>query len=114
MIQDNPVVTNGVSISATIVLVKAFLSLGQSLNWWTLTEQQNADVAKFLEVLIPIVVVWIGTIWAARKTTPLSNPTDEDGVPLTRPDNSPAIGEIRAAQTEAIKMNKIITRGLDR
>lgn len=104
--QNNPVITNGVSVSATIILVKTIISLGQVMLWWNLNDEQTAAWLTFVEVSIPILVVWIGTWLVKRSTTPLSRPIDEDGAPLTRPDNSPAIGEIRAAQTEAIHMNQ--------
>lgn len=112
MIQDNnPVLVNGISVSAVLIVVKAFVALGKSLDWWT---GEAADAwATFLDITLPILAVWIAALWMRQKVTPTAKPRDEDGTPLTRPDNTPAISEIRVAQTEAIKINKLQDRGLD-
>ena len=109
----DPVVANALSISAGIVVIKALMSLGQTMGWWNLTEEQNSALVNFLDIAIPIVAVWLGVIWTKRNVTPLKSPTDIDGVPLTRPDNSPAIKEMAVIQEKAIELNKNITRGLD-
>lgn len=112
MIQDNnPVLVNGLSVSAVLILVKSFVALGQSLEWWT--SEQASAWATFLDVALPILAVWVAAWWMKQKVTPTAKPVDEDGTPLTRPDNSPAISEIRAAQIEAIRIDKVITRGVD-
>lgn len=113
MKNSNPAVVNGVFVSSAIVLVKALLPLGQTMGWWNLTDDQTKALVDFLETAIPIAVLWVGTIWVAKKTTPLANPVDEDGVQLTRPDNTPAKAELRAMQKEALKIDKEITRGLE-
>lgn len=109
MIQDsNPVLVNGLSVSAVLILVKAFITLGESSGWWTSDQAKNW--ATFLDVALPILAVW-GAAWILRnKVTPSAKPRDEDGTPLTRPDNTPAISEIRAAQNEAIKIDKEVMR----
>ncbi len=109
----DPVVANALSISAAIVVFKAFMTLGQSLGWWSLSAEQNSAVANFLDIAIPVIAVWLGVIWTKRNVTSLKLPTDVDGAPLTRPDNTPAIKELAVLQKEAIEINKEITRGLE-
>ena len=111
--KDNPVVMNALSISAAIVVFKALMELGQAMGWWNLTAEQNSALVKFLDIAVPIVAVWLGVIWTRRNVTPLKSPTDIDGVPLSRPDNTPAIKQMEVIQKEAISMNKEITRGLE-
>lgn len=108
---ENPVIVNGISVSGVIILIEAISSLGQAQRWWT--GEDAAAWVKFFNVVLPVVAVWVGAWILKRKVTPTAKPRDEDGTPLTRPDNMPAFSEIRAAQTEAIKINKEVTRGLD-
>lgn len=112
---DNPVILGGISVSSLLVLIKAVISLGLSLHWWT---KEGADAwSSFTEVVLPIVAVWAVAWYTARKVTPLSKPVDVDNVPLTRPDNAPAIKELEGIQSEALKINdninKKLTRGLE-
>lgn len=59
-------------VSAIIALLVAF--------GVPLTEQQTAAILSFVAVAAPFVVALV----VAPKVTPLANPTDEDGHPLSR------------------------------
>lgn len=111
--KDNPVVMNALSISAAIVVFKALMSLGQTMGWWNLTEEQNGALANFLDIAVPIVAVWVGVVWTNRQTTPLAKPTDVDGVPLSRPNDMAPIKVQEQAIVMNEKIDKQITRGLD-
>jgi hypothetical protein len=109
----NPVVMQGLSISAVIVVVKAFLVYSRAMNWLDLNEEQEAATITFLDTVLPIVAVWVGVLWAKRRVTPLNNPVDLDGVPLSRPGDKPTIPQMESIQKEAIKINERINeRGL--
>lgn len=111
--KDDPVVMNALSISAAIVVIKALMSLGKTMGWWQLNEEQTNALINFLDIAVPIIAVWLGVIWTRRNVTSLKNPTDVDGVPLSRPGDKPAIKEMAVMQEKAIAINKEITRGLE-
>lgn len=75
-------------VSALIALLVAF--------GVPLTEQQTTAILSFVAVVAPFAVAWI----SASKVTPLSAPTDKDGIPLSRPDGSPTIAQTRAMLKE--------------
>lgn len=110
----NPIVAQGGLAAAIIVLVKATITLLAGLKF--LTPEVAALWSDYFNTVIPVAAILIGAWWAAKRTTPLSRPTDVDGTPLTRPDNAPALKELEGLQTEAIKIDnakmKEITRGL--
>lgn len=71
------------------------------MGFWPLDSTQQAVTLTLIMSGINVA----GALWQGRETTALSKPTDEDGVPLTRPDNTPAKAELRNLQTEAIEIN---------
>lgn len=104
----NPVVQQAISATAIIVVIKAILEYIQVMGWFGITPDQVGATMKLLEVILPIVVLWITALWAARRVTPLSNPTDVDGEALSRPNDQLPILKMAAKQGEAIKMNEAV------
>lgn len=94
MITEPVVVANAIAalLSAGIV---ALVALGY-LPW---DETQQAAV---MGVVVAAVNV-IAAVWARQRTTPLVEPRDIDGAPLTRPNNSPALPELEQLMKEAQK-----------
>ena len=80
-----------VTAAAVVLLVNTFLFMSAALGWWALTGEQMTAVNGFVVALMAIVFPAVGAWWANRNVTPLSKPTDTDGEPLTRSDNSPAL-----------------------
>lgn len=110
---NNPVLIGGGSVTGVIVFVKALINLVRAMQWFALTEEQWNAWSSFFETTIPIAAVWIVALWVSRKTTSLADPKDKDGVELTRPGDTPAIGKLETLQSEAILINKEQTRGLE-
>lgn len=81
-------------VSAAITLLVAF--------GVPVTEAQSAAILGFVGVVTPVLMAW----WASSRVTPLAEPRDTDGTPLTRPDNAPANKELEKLQDEAIYLNK--------
>lgn len=108
----NPIVAQGGLAAAIIVLVKATITLLAGLK--VLTPEIATLLSDYFNTVIPVAAILIGAWWAAKRTTPLDKPTDVDGIPLTRPDNTPAIIEMQNLQTEAIKIDRVKTKELDR
>lgn len=102
---NNSILTASASVTGVIVVVKSLINLARAMAWFSLTEEQWSAWSVFFETVIPIAAVWVGAWWISRNTTNLAKPTDIDGTPLTRPDNSPAIGEMTNLQTEALDIN---------
>lgn len=67
-----------------------------------LTDVQQAATLTMVMSLINVAGAW----WQSRETTALARPTDVDGMPLSRPGDTPAIKELAALQTEAQKINE--------
>lgn len=109
----NPVLAASASVTGVIVFVKALISLARAMNWFSMTEDQWNAWSVFFETVIPIAAVWIGAWWVSRQTTSLANPRDVDGAALSRSDDQLPIKKLEAVQSEAIQMNKAITRGLE-
>lgn len=83
---NKPVLQAGAIAATVIALFKAFIILARVMNWFNLTDEQFSAWVSFLEILIPALVTGVMTWWLTRKTTALSRPRDEDGVPLVRVD----------------------------
>lgn len=110
----NPVITQAAIITGLITLLKLVVAFGKAFHWFNFDEAQDLVVKDLIETGLPILAVILGAWWASRRTTPLSEPRDVDGTPLTRPDNTPAIPQIQAAHTEALKINDKIDEGQTR
>jgi hypothetical protein len=114
---NDPVLIGGASITGVIILAKLIFNFGTTMGWWHLNEEQTAAFLPLLDQGIPIAAVWITVLFLKVKTTRRDNPTDVDGIKLTRPDNTPAIPEMNRLQEEAIKIDKSVasklTRGFD-
>lgn len=82
-------------VSATLVMLVA-------LEVIQLDDAQMAAIVGFCAVASPILL----SLWPRSQTTNLANPTDTDGVPLSRPGDVPANKEFAALQSEAIAMNE--------
>lgn len=104
----DPLVTQALSVSGFIMVIKAIITYSRAMGWWNLTDEAEAATVTFIDAVIPIAAVWIGVLWAKRRTTSLTEPRDVDGTPLTRPDNAPAIPEMEKLQKEAVKINEKI------
>lgn len=80
-----PLITIGMitaTLAALITLLRAF--------GVPITNEQQDALNQFLVVAAPIVVALV----ARQYVTPLANPKDATGTPLTRPDNTPAIRKV--------------------
>lgn len=108
MPNDNPVVVQAAWVTGVIIVVKTLITYFRVMGWIELPEEKFQATISVFETLIPIVAVWGGVLWARRKVTSLTNPTDVDGTPLTRPDNTPSIPQMEKQQVEAIELNKKI------
>ena len=75
-------------VSAIMILLVTF-----GIN---ITVEQQVAILAVIAAGAPIAAA----IWARNKVTPLVNPTDEDGEPLTRTDNTPSLPAQRAAGIE--------------
>lgn len=106
----NPVVVQALSVSGAIIVAKSLFAFAKAVGW---IDTSNPDVEAawlgLIEDALPIAIVWIGALWAARRTTSLKNPKDVDGTALTRPDNKPAIPHMASLQEQAIKLDKKIS-----
>lgn len=106
---NNPLVVQALSISGAIIVFKSLLNLAKVSGWIDMSNPEvEAAWIGFIETALPIVLVWLGTLWAARRTTTLKNPKDVDGTPLTRPNNTPTIPQMASLQKEAIEIDKKI------
>lgn len=72
-------------IGASITLLKAF--------GVPLTAEQQQAISAFVALIAPIAMA----LYARPKVTPLSNPTDEVGRPLSGPNGEPTVAQTRAA-----------------
>lgn len=109
----NPVITQAISAGTIVVLVKAILAVLLAFHVFTFDETQNNTVNYLVDVGVPVLAILGGAWWASRKVTSLAAPRDSDGVPLTRPDNSPAIAELESAHQEALKINRNVDKATD-
>lgn len=104
----NPIAAQAASATAILIVIKAVITYMRAMGWLNLEEDKYQATVVLVETVLPIAAVWIGALWAMRKTTALANPKDVDGTPLTRPDNSPAIPQMAVLQEEAQKINERI------
>ena len=81
-----PVLTASV-LSGLILSLLAFLAQRGYISW---TADDASALAEFLSYAAPLVIVVVAGIVARYNVTPLADPKDVDGEPLTRSDNSPA------------------------
>ena len=87
--QNEPVITaNGIVAFVSAVIVLA-ISFGAPI-----TEAQKAAIIGVVVIVAPLAAAW----YIRRHTTSLADPRDADGAPLSRPDNSPTIAQVRAAK----------------
>lgn len=98
----NPVVQQAAGVTAFLVVFKSILVYFRAMGWIELEEERYQATVAFVETVIPIVVVWGAAFWAMRKVTPLSDPRDTDGTPLSGPSGEPTIAQMDVA----IQMNK--------
>lgn len=103
---NNPVVKGTITATALVALFKALLLAFQAMNWFGLTPDQMSAWVNVAETGFPIAVIVVTGWWTNRKTTPLAEPTDIDGVRLTRPDNSPALEERKTIAKEVFRERK--------
>lgn len=77
-----PVLTYGLIVGA----IQAGIAMLIALEVLSLTETQFAAVMAFVSA-----VAVLGAAVVRQYVTPLSDPRDAEGTPLTRPDNSPGV-----------------------
>lgn len=82
-----PVAIAGSLVGLIMAAVMWALAMGY-LDW---TPEQVTATEQLIAVAVPLIVTGIAVIAARAKVTPLSSPQDDDGEPLTRSDNSPAL-----------------------
>lgn len=112
---NDPLVTQGLSVSGIILAVKALITYSRVMGWWQLSDEQEAATIALADAFVPILAVWVGVWWARRRTTSLKEPRDVDGTPLSRPGDMPTIPQIKELQQEALKINQQIDeRRIDR
>lgn len=79
------------TVAAIVAVINTFILMAVSLGWLDLDGDQIGYINAFVVALMSVVFPLAGAWYANRKVTPLANPKDVDGEPLTRSDNSPAI-----------------------
>ncbi len=77
------------ALSANVIAgaIGAILVALVALKVIVLTPEQQAALMAAVVAVLPIVAA----LWSRTQTTPLIDPVDEDGEPLTRTDNTPSI-----------------------
>lgn len=88
-IQNHPVTLSGLLYA---VVVAAF-GVNALMGWYPLTEEQTGAWLVFISALIAL-----GTYIVRKYVTPLSNPTDVTGMPLSGPDGEPTQAQTRAGR----------------
>jgi len=96
-LNNQPLITTAAITSIVGALIALLTAFGVPL-----TPEQQAAIAGFALVVAPWVVALVGR----QLTTPLANPQDDDGVPLSRPGDVPANRQMAALQTEAVAINE--------
>jgi len=85
--KQEPVAIAGSVVGLIMALIMWLITMGY-LNW---TPDQITATEQLVAIAIPLILSAVG-IWLARmRVTPLVSPQDDDGEPLTRSDNSPAM-----------------------
>lgn len=109
MDKNSPLVMQALSVSGAILVVKSFLNLAKVSGWIDMSNPEvEAAWLGFIETALPIIFVWVGTLWLSRRTTSLKDPKDIDGTPLSRPEDKPTIPQMASLQKEAIEIDKKI------
>lgn len=94
--------TEPVITAASIAgLLSAGISFCRLMGWIALNDEQYNSLMLFIGMALPI---GLG-VWARSQVTPLADPKDTDGVPLSRPNDIPANKKMEVLQTEAIEIN---------
>lgn len=87
--------------SAVIIgFVQATVVLCTAMGWVDLSTEQQSAVYAFAAALLALILPVLGAWYARSKTTPLADPRDEDGAPLSRVDNSPTLAQVRGARVK--------------
>ena len=95
--------TEPVLTAASLVgLISAGISFARLMGWIALNDDQYNQLMIFIGLALPIGM----GIWARSQVTPLTNPVDTDGVPLSRPNDVPANKQMAALQSAAIAINE--------
>ena len=83
----NPVAIAG-SIVGLLMSMIAWLNVMGYLSW---TPDQVSATEQMATIAMPLLMMAATTVITWYKVTPMSDPRDDDGAPLTRPDGSPAM-----------------------
>ena len=95
--------TEPVITAASIAgLLSAGISFARLMGWITLSDDQFNSLMVFVGLALPMGL----SLWARQQVTPLTQPRDTDGVPLSRPGDVPANKQMAAIQKEAIEINE--------
>lgn len=97
----SPVVQGTITAGALIAFFKVVLVAFRLMGW--LTPEQEVGWGDVVELGVPLLVITGTGWWIARKTTSLAQPTDVDGVRLSRPDNTPALEERKTIAKEIFR-----------
>lgn len=76
-----------VTAASVAALISSGVAFARLMGWIVLDDEQFNALMVFVNLLLPIVAA----MWARAQVTPLRQPRDVDGQPLTRPDSSPAL-----------------------
>ena len=95
--------TEPVITAASIAgLLSAGISFARLMGWITLSDDHFNSLMVFVGLALPVGL----SLWARQQVTPLTQPRDTDGVPLSRPGDVPANKQMAAIQKEAIEINE--------
>jgi len=81
-----PVAIAGSIVGLIMALIMWLITMGY-LNW---TPEQITATEQLIAIAIPLILSAVGILWTRWQTTPMVDPRDDDGMPLTRSDHSPA------------------------
>lgn len=85
-----------VAVAGGIVgLIMALLMWLRTMGYLDWTPEQASATEQLVAIAVPLILSAIAVVWARWRVTPLVDAKDEDGEPLTRSDNSPALAEQR-------------------
>lgn len=79
---NTPILTTAVITALVSAVIGVLVAFGVPV-----TGDQQVAIMTLVAVIAPFIVFWVGH----NTTTPLNNPTDVDGEPLTRSNGAPAI-----------------------
>ena len=99
-LKNEPVAVAGGIASGIVLLVITFIAMMVKLEVWMLTPEQIAAIRDFTVALVALGALaisspFVASLIARSKVTPLADPKDSEGEPLTRSDNSPAVTKAR-------------------